>query len=256
MMEQWIVLYNKEMLEMWRNYKWMWVPLVFIIIGMMNPVTTYYMPQLLEANGLTKEVIQAIPIPTGSEIMVKTLSQYSTLGILILVLSFMGTVASERQSGSAIMVLVKPVTHLNYITAKWAAMLSLTIVSFALGYLATWYYSGVLIGEVPFTQIWQSLLVYVLWLVFVISVTLFYSSLFNSTGGIAFLSLLTLAVISLLTSFFPRFTQWSPGRLSAEAGAAVTKGILGTSLWSIVSVTAILIILLICGAAFISKRKA
>jgi ABC-2 type transport system permease protein len=255
-MKQWIVLYHKEMLEMWRNYKLLWVPLVFIIIGVMNPVMTYYMPQLLEANGLTKEIIQAIPTPTGAEIMVKTLSQYNTLGILILVLSFMGTVASERQSGSVIMVLVKPVPHLSYITAKWVAMLSLTIVAFALGYIATWYYTGVLIADVPFSQIWQSLLIYALWLVFVISVTLLYSSLLNSTGGIAFLSLLTLAAFSLSTSIFASYTRWSPGRLSAEAGTLLTKGIISTNLWSAISVTAIMIVVLIGGAAFISKRKA
>jgi ABC-2 type transport system permease protein len=254
-MNQWIILYNKELLGFWRSYKWMWVPIVFILIGMMNPVTTYFMPQLLEANGLAKEVIQALPVPTGPEIMMKTLSQYNTLGLLILVLSFMGIVASERQSGAAIMVLVKPVTHLTYITAKWASMLSLTIVSFGLGYIATWYYTGILIGSVPFTQIWQSFLVYSVWLLFVVSITLLYSSLLNSTGGIAFLSLLTLAVFSLSTSLLERYMKWSPGHLSGAAGVLVTKGSLSTNLWLPVSVTTILIMVMIHGAVFISKRK-
>jgi ABC-2 type transport system permease protein len=254
-MTQWIVLYNKENLEMWRNYKWLWVPLVFILMGMMNPVLTYYMPQLLEANGLTKEVILAIPVPMGADILVKTLSQYSTLGILILVLSFMGTVASERQSGSAIMVLVKPITHLSYVTAKWAGMLSLTIVSFALGYLATWYYTGLLIGDVPFTQVWQSFLVYSLWLLFVISVTLIYSCLLTSTGGIAFVSLLTMAGLSLSTSIFASYMKWSPGHLAADAGALVTKGFSQTNMWLPISVTVIMILVMIYGAAFFSKRK-
>jgi ABC-2 type transport system permease protein len=255
-MNQWRVLYRKEMLEMWRNYKWLWVPLVFILLGMMNPVTTYYMPQLLEANGITKEVIQSLPVPTGADILAKALSQYNTLGILILVLSLMGVVASERQNGSAIMVLVKPVTHLSYITAKWAGMISLAIASFALGYIATWYYTGVLIGKVPFTQIWHSFLVYSLWLLFVVTVTLIYSSLLSSTGGIAFLSILTVAVISLSTSFLKRFMKWSPGHLSSDAGNIVSKGAAPTiGLWLSVSVTVVLIIILIYGAAFISKRK-
>jgi ABC-2 type transport system permease protein len=254
-MRQWFVLYNKEMLEMQRNYKWIWVPLIFILIGIMNPVGTYYLPQLLEFNGLPNEILAAIPTPTGAEVMLKTLSQYSTLGILILVLSFMGAVASERLSGSAIMVLVKPVPHLSYITAKWVAMFTLTTVSFVSGYMATWYYTGLLIGDVAFTQIWQSLLVYLLWLLFVISITLFYSSLLNSTGAIAFLSLLTLAAISLSTLTFTRYMKWSPGRLSSEAGALVTQDLTNTSLWSTLSVTIILIILLIYAAAFISKRK-
>jgi ABC-2 type transport system permease protein len=255
-MNRWSVLYKKEMLEMWRNYKWLWVPIVFIIIGMMNPVTAYYMPQLLEASGLTKEVIQAIPIPTGADILAKALSQYNTLGILILVLSLMGVVASERQSGAAIMILVKPVTHLSYITAKWAGMFSLTIVSFALGYIATWYYTGVLIGNVPFPQIWQSFLVYSLWLLFIVTITLIYSSLLSSTGGIAFLTILTVAAFSLSTSFLKRFMKWSPGKLASDAGYIVIKGTSTTmNLWLSVSVTTVLILIMIYGAAFISKKK-
>lgn len=44
-------MYNKEMLEMWRSFKWLWVPLVFILLGIMQPVTTYYLPQILEMAG-------------------------------------------------------------------------------------------------------------------------------------------------------------------------------------------------------------
>lgn len=255
-MKQWHVLYNKEMLEMWRNYKWLWVPIVFIILGMMNPVSTYYMPQLLVANGITEEVVRLLPVPSAAEILAKTLSQYNTLGILILVLSLMGVVASERQSGSVIMVLVKPVTHLSYITAKWAGMVTLTIVSFALGYLATWYYTGVLIGSVPFTQIWESFLVYSLWLLFVITMTLLYSALLNSTGGIAFLSILTVVAFSLSTSLLKRYVKWSPGHLSGQASDIVTmEAGPAMSLWLSLCVTVVIIVLLIYGAAFISKRK-
>lgn len=255
-MNQWIVLYNKEMLEMQRNYKWIWVPLIFILIGIMNPISTYYLPQLLESSGLTKEMVEAISNPSGADVMLKALSQYSTLGILILVLSFMGSIASERVSGSAIMVLVKPVPYLAYITAKWVAMLTLTTVSFITGYLATWYYTGILIGHVAFTQIWQSSLVYLLWLLFVISITLFYSSLFNSSGAVAFLSLLTLVAISLGILPFERYMKWSPGHLTTDAGALVTHELTNTSLWITVSMTVLIMIALIYASAAISKRKA
>jgi ABC-2 type transport system permease protein len=254
-MTQWIVLYKKENLEMWRNYKWLWVPLVFILLGMMDPVLNFYMPQILEANGIAKEILLAIPVPTAAETMIKTLSQFNTIGILVLVLSFMGTVASERQSGAAIMVLVKPVAHLSYVTSKWAGMLSLTIISFVLGYLVSWYYTGLLIGNVDFSQVWQSFLVYSLWLLFILSVTLFYSSLLNSTGGVAFLSLLTAAGFSLSSLLFTRYMKWSPGHLSSEAGELVKEGSSQTQLWMPICVTLIMIIVLIYGAVYISKRK-
>ncbi|QGQ99667.1 ABC transporter permease [Paenibacillus psychroresistens] len=254
-MTQWLVLFKKENLEMWRNHKWLWVPLVFILLGMMNPVLNFYMPQILEANGIAKEVLLTIPIPTAADTMIKTLSQFNTLGILVLVLSFMGTLASERQNGSAIMVLVKPVAHLSYVTTKWAGMFSLTILSFVLGYLAAWYYTGQLIGDVDFAQVWPSLLIYSLWLLFVLSVTLLYSSMLKSTGGIAFLSLLTVAGFSLSSQLLTRYMKWSPGHLSKAAGDLVTKGSSQNQLWLPIGVTIILIIGLIYGAASISKRK-
>ncbi|MDG0794039.1 hypothetical protein OMP38_26850 [Cohnella ginsengisoli] len=64
-MSQWLVLYAKEMLGMRRSYKWLWLPLVFLLLGIMNPVTTYYMPQLLEASGISAEAAAAIPTPTA-----------------------------------------------------------------------------------------------------------------------------------------------------------------------------------------------
>lgn len=45
------VLYRKEMLEMTRSYKLIWIPVVFIILGIMQPLTTYYLPEILKASG-------------------------------------------------------------------------------------------------------------------------------------------------------------------------------------------------------------
>ena len=38
------VLLRKEGLENWRNKKWIWVPLVFILLAIMDPITNYYLP--------------------------------------------------------------------------------------------------------------------------------------------------------------------------------------------------------------------
>ncbi|MDY0407538.1 hypothetical protein [Paracerasibacillus soli] len=48
---QWLILLQKEMVENWRNFKWIWVPLVFILLAIMDPISTYYLPQILEAVG-------------------------------------------------------------------------------------------------------------------------------------------------------------------------------------------------------------
>jgi ABC-2 type transport system permease protein len=43
-MSQFLVLFRKEMLELWRSYKWLWVPLVFLFLGIIQPAATYYLP--------------------------------------------------------------------------------------------------------------------------------------------------------------------------------------------------------------------
>ncbi len=50
-MKQWLVLFQKEQVELWRNYKWIWVPVVFLLLGSSTPLSTYFMPQILEDFG-------------------------------------------------------------------------------------------------------------------------------------------------------------------------------------------------------------
>lgn len=253
-MSQAIVMYRKEMLEMSRNYKWVWVPLVFIILGLLQPISTYYMPQILEANGVPQEVFEAMPVPTGTEVLVQTLSQYSTIGLLILVLSFMGVVAAERQSGSAVLVMVKPLPHHTYIISKWTGMLTLTLSGFFLGFLTSWYYTGELIGKVPFEAFIKSFCVYGLWLVFIATVTLFFSSLIKTSGAVAFLSILTVAALSLVSSLLSSYMQWSPGMLSGHAGAILSTGEPNSHFWLSIIITFVLIVLLISATIALFRR--
>lgn len=90
---------------MGRIFKWVWVPLVSLILGVMQPLTSYYMPQILDyASGLPEGAVIQIPQPSAAEGMSQVLSQFGTIGVLILVLSFMGAVAGERHSGTIILI--------------------------------------------------------------------------------------------------------------------------------------------------------
>lgn len=253
-MNVWLILLRKELLESTRNFKWIWIPLVFLLIGLMNPITSYFMRQILEASGITPEAAQLIPVPSSTEIMIKSLSQFGTLGLLILALSFMGVVSAERQSGSAVMVLVKPVSHAKYILAKWTAMSLLTLSAFGIGYLGTWYYTNLLFTDIAFPAIGASFLTYALWLLFVNTMTLLFSCVLKSQAGTAFIALAIAAVLSVLANLLERFMSWSPGRLTSEAGAILMNGYAENDLWTPVLVTTVLITVLLGGAITASKR--
>ncbi|MGO4501015.1 ABC transporter permease subunit [Paenibacillus sp. 2RAB27] len=253
-MSTWTLLFHKEMLESARNYKWLWIPLVFLFLGISNPVTSYYMPQILEAGGVAADAAKLIPLPTSEEIMVKSLSQYGTLGLLVLALSFMGIVAAERQSGSVIMVLVKPVSHTSYILAKWSGMNVITLAAVGLGQFGTWYYTSVLFDSIPFQLVWTSYLIFSLWLMFINTITLLLSSILKSTGGIAFISLALAAVLAILTQVLGDTMKWSPSRLTGEAGQILLKGQGGENMWLAIVLSSVFIVVLLAGAVAASRR--
>ncbi|WEK54761.1 MAG: ABC transporter permease subunit [Candidatus Cohnella colombiensis] len=253
-MSTWMLLFRKEMLESTRNFKWLWIPLVFLLLGISNPISSYYMPQILEANGIDSETVALLAMPTAAEIMAKSLSQYGTIGIIVLALGFMGIIATERQSGSAIMVLVKPVSYTSYIMAKWSAMAVITVAALGLGQLGTWYYTGVLFETVSFQLIWTSFLVYALWLLFLNSITLLFSCLLKSIGGIAFITVGVAALLSLVTGLLSEWMKWSPSRLSSEAGNLLLEGQSSNDLWLVIVVTMIIIGGLVVASVAASKR--
>lgn len=233
-----IVMVQKELLELVRSFKLLWVPLVYLLLGIMQPVSSYFMPVILEqAGSLPEGTIIEIPKPPGSEVLAQTLQQFGTLGVLVLVLVCMGTVSGERNNGTASLILVKPISVLSFIGSKWTAMLLLTWGSLTVGYFASWYYTGLLFGEVPLMKVMSSLLVYGLWLSFVVTITILFSSLLRSPAAAAFSTLGGAFALSLLAGLFPKLLGWSPGSLSGFAYQSVATGIVnaGRFGWSVTS---------------------
>ncbi|MFS0821373.1 ABC transporter permease [Bacillus sp. 1P02SD] len=255
-MRQWIVLFKKEWIEMTRNFKILWIPLVFILLGIMQPVTSYYLPEIIKAAGeLPEGAVFEMPIPSPQEVIVQTFGQYSQIGILVLVLAFMGIVAAEKNSGVSEIILVKPVSFANYITAKWASIVLMTVGSFLVGILASWYYTGVLIGDIGFGELMKGSLVYGTWLVFLVTVTLLLSSLFKSNLIVAFVSLLVAIGLSAITSLLSKWMTWSPARLSTHASKLLLTGSPDKHFALSLTISILLILILLISSIYLFAKK-
>src|SRR5690625_275519 len=255
-MTQWQALFKKEIIDYWRNFKWIWVPLVIILLAIMDPITTYFLPQIMEmSGGLPEGAVFDMPSPTPPEAIMMSLSQLSSLGVLVVVLISMGIISGEKQSGITEMILVKPVSYTNYVLAKWMAFLLLVWVSLALGMLGSWYYVNVLFGSLSFLSLVQIIFFYGLWLTLVATISIFFNSLFKKPGMVAFMTLATLMILSLLTQFFGNYFLWSPSNLSRHINGMlitndISKGLIATS-----SITLCLIALLLVGSIALFKAK-
>ncbi|MBO8157795.1 MAG: ABC transporter permease [Bacillaceae bacterium] len=253
---QWSVIFKKELLENWRNFKWIWVPIVFIIFGIMDPITTYYMPKIINTvGGLPEGAEITIPQPPPEQALLMSINEYGTIGVLIIVLITMGLIAGELKSGVSELVLSRPVTYTNYITAKWASTVLLILASFIIGMFFSWYYVNLLFGDLSLSQLFGAIFIYGFWMIFVVTITVFVNTLFKVPGLVGFVSILIVILIHMVTSIFGRFLAYSPANLSSYVSAYVHTGEMTADMWSSIFVAIVGIALLLLLSINILKNR-
>lgn len=253
---QWLTLFQKELLESWRNYKWIWFPLVLIVLAIMDPISSYYMPLIIESvGGLPDGAVMEIPTPLPREVLMMSLGQIGSIGILVIVLISMGTIAGERKSGVAELILVKPVAHAHYITAKFVAIMTMVWISFFLAMVGSWYYTNLLFGEISFVSLLYVIFFYGLWLMFVVSIVVFLNTLFKNAGIIAFLSIIIVLSMSVLTQIFGRFITWSPNNISTYIHEYLITQEVSTDLIMTAIITVVLSAILIMASFFTFEKR-
>lgn len=224
-MRTWLVLFRKECLELLRSYKWLWVPLIFLLLGIAQPITSYLLPDLLKVAGnLPEGAIMEIPLPRPGESLASVLSNYNTIGLLVLTLAFMSSITGERQRGITSLILAKPVSAFAYLSSKWTASVMLAWASLLLGYGGAWYYADMLLGKVNVIHALEALLLYALWLAFLMALLILVGSWLASGGAAAAVTLLTATALSLATGLFANWLVFSPSRLVTHAEALLMKG--------------------------------
>lgn len=213
-MQMFPVLLKKEWLEACRSYRILWMPAFFILLGAMQPLTMYYMEDLLMVLGGLPEGTQlAFPDMSAVEIYSDTIAQFSQVGILAVVLGYMGMFANERKTGEAMLVLAKPVSYFAYWFSKWTMAAIVVLFSYAMGLVAALYYIQMLYGGIPFTAILSSALVYGLWLLVIISITLGIGTFLNNQALTAISSVMLAFVLMVTPILLGEGARFTPGGL-------------------------------------------
>jgi len=211
----------KEWRETFRTGRAIWLPAVFLLLGLAQPLTAKFMPDILASAGnLPEGAIIDIPTPAPGEVMAQTLSQFGTVGLLAACLAYMGTISGERRTGTASWILVKPVSPLAYVASKWIVQSVVLCASFGIGYAGAWYYTAALIGDPAGGDVLFSGLLYGVWLVFVGTATLLASALFKSPAAAAFSAFGLAAAMRIAQGLFEARLGWLPAALDSGAAAA------------------------------------
>ncbi|WP_394190025.1 ABC transporter permease [Paenisporosarcina quisquiliarum] len=255
-MKDLLVLFQKEWRENTRNYKVLWIPLIFVFFGITEPVTNHYLPQILEAVGNIPEGAM-FPFPefTAAQILMSTMGQYQFIGMLVLVLGFMGTISRERKNGTGTLLYVRPISFFSYFLSKWKVVSIIAVGSVWLGLLTSWYYTELLFGNVPASDFFAFAGTYSVWILFVVTVVLA-ASAWLPTGGAAGVSLALVLVIQIIDSLLGTYWTVSPWKISTYATQWLTGSPNMGDFWWSMAVTIIAIIALMIFGTWMSKRNA
>lgn len=254
-MSVFLTLMQKEWVEAWRDKKWIWLPIVISLLAISQPISQYYMPEILDmAGNLPEGTVIEIPVPTGGEVLAGTLGQLGIIGTAIFVLSVMGSIAHERNSGALSLVMVRPVQAFQYIASKWVANATILLISFTLGYSLCYYYTNLLFEQVGIKAFLGSLFIYSIWILFVLTVTILAGTLLKNVGGIAGVSVVVLAVLSLGSSLFPKYMKWSPANAQSQASDYLLTGVWQDSLTLMIFTSLLLLIGLFLFTVYSFKR--
>ena len=254
-MNNFTILFQKEWRENVRNFKILWIPLVFLLFGITEPLMNYYLPQILGAVGNMPEgMIFQLPEFTPEQIVMSTISQYQFIGLLVVILGFAGIIARERMNGTATLLYVRPISYFSYVFSKFAIMSILVICSVILGLLANLYYTYILFGTVDTGAFFGFLGTYIVWLLFVISIVLFSSAVFP-TGIASAVSLLLVLVVQLIDSLLGAYWTISPWKLPMYAGQVLNGSTnISPFVWSL-SITLLALTVFLAGTVYFSKRN-
>jgi ABC-2 type transport system permease protein len=246
-------VFRKEVLEQWRTHKLLIVSAVLVLFGLTSPMLAKFLPEFLSAvPGVPAGLSDIIPAATVNDAVIQYIKNMSQFGILLALLMSMGSVAQEKEKGTAAMILTRPVSRGTFLMAKFAALRLTFFVGITLAALGCWYYTWLLFEALPVLPfLWMNILMLVNFMVYV-AMTLFCSTLLRSqTGaaGLAFGGLILLAILGV----FPKIAKFLPGRLF-DWGLGMVLGT-GHSAWPALWVSLGLITVFMLCAWLVLRRQ-
>lgn len=223
-MTQFITLFVKEMREAARSFKLLWMPLVFISLGISDPLVNYYMDDIMASVGNLPDGFEMImPELTAADILLASTGQFQMIGLAVVVGIFASSISRERQNGTAAFLYARPLSFSAYFLSKFVAAVVVVLLCVVCGYAASMYYTAILYDLVPIGDAVLMIGTYMLWMLFVIAFTLCMSALFK-TAVAMFASVIVLVIGVFIDSLIGGFWTVSPFKLSGYAVDFVLLG--------------------------------
>jgi ABC-2 type transport system permease protein len=208
------VLLIKEITEQWRTGRLPVVAVIFLLFGLASPVLAKYTPDIVKLAASSIDI--HVPTPTIKDAVAQLIKNLSQVGVLTAILLAMGSVAGEKESGTAAFVLVKPVSRFAFIAAKFSGLALTMAAAVILGGSAAYVYTELLFEPLSMLGFAAACLVILLGLLEIAAVTFLGSTLVRSPIPAAGIGLVALVIAGIVSSL-PNVGHFTPFGLNELA---------------------------------------
>lgn len=254
-MQQFNALLLKEWRESWRSFKLIWIPLVFLLLGVSDPLANYFMDDILQAVGNMPEGFEMImPELKPADLLVASTGQFQLIGIIVLIAAYIGAFSRERQNGTATLLYVRPISFRALFLSKWIVASIVAVISAVAGYAGSMYYTALLYGTVDGTKFLAMVGTYCVWLIFVMALTIAMSAAFQ-TAVAATITIVLIPFGLLIDQIIGGFWTVSPWKLPNYGLALITDSVVIGNYWGTLVLVVVLTVTIIVFGIVMSKRS-
>jgi ABC-2 type transport system permease protein len=208
------VLLQKEITEQWRTGRLPVVAVIFLLFGLASPVLAKYTPDIIKLAASSIDI--HVPTPTIKDAVAGLIKNLSQVGVLTAILLTMGSVAGEKESGTAAFVLVKPVSRFSFLAAKFSGLTMTMAAAVTVCGLAAYLYIDLLFAPLSVLGFVAGCLVILLGLLEIAAVTFLGSCLVRSSIPAAATGLVVLVIAGIVSSL-PEVGHYTPFGLNELA---------------------------------------
>lgn len=208
-------LLRKELVEQWRTARLPVVATVCLLVGLSSPLLARFTPEILRTVGGDQFQI-VLPIPTAADAYDQLAKNLGQFGALIAILLAMGSVATEKERGTAALILTKPASRAAFLIAKIVAIATTLGVSTTIAAAGAWFYTLVLFEPLPVAGFAAATILQWLALMSYAAITFVGSTLTRSALAAAGLGVAALIVLGI-ASIVPTIGRYLPSGLGSPA---------------------------------------
>jgi ABC-2 type transport system permease protein len=212
----------KELCEQWRTRRLLVVAVVFLAFGIASPLLARYTPELVSMLAADEGLVIEVPPPTTADAIAQFVRNIGQTGVLAAILLAMGSVATEKERGTAALWLTKPLTRGAFLLAKAIGISGVLMAGMAVAGIAGYGYTAYLF-DAPSGAGWLAMCALLLLQMSAYAALTFLGSTLTrsplAAAGIGIGALTVMAIVGAL----PVIGVWTPSGL-AELAMALAAG--------------------------------